>query len=87
MKNEHIIYAYAPLVEGGGYLLLVGLTDIGWEYLKFESGNFLKCDTLPGVGFMHVRDVWIVRGKDKQEIRTLIRAVAEQQGVTITEAH
>lgn len=85
MKNEHIIYAYVPLIEGDN-LLLVGITDIGWEYLKGESGNFLKADP-PGVEFSRVRAVWVVRGKDKAEIREMLKTVARQKGVPLHEAH
>lgn len=86
MKNEHIVYAYAPLLDNGGCLLLVGITDVGWEYLKHESGNFLKATPPAGVkAFSNVTDVWIVRGKDKAEIRTMLQTIATQKGITVTE--
>ncbi len=86
MKNEHIVYAYAPLLDGG-CLLLVGITDVGWEYLKVESGNFLKATPPEGKEFADVNDCWIVRGKDKQEIRTMMQTIAKQTGKPFTEAH
>ena len=82
MKNEHIVYAYAPIL-GGSNLLLVGITDVGWEYLKKENGNFLKADP-PGPEFANIKSVWVVRGKDKQEIRDMLAKVAEQQGIKIS---
>ena len=85
MKNEHIVYAYAQLLDGG-WLLLVGITDIGWEYLKREGGNFLKA-TAPNGQFSDVADVWIVRGENKQDIREMIQTIARQKGVRISEAH
>ena len=87
MKNEHIVYAYAPLLDGGGCLLLVGVTDVGWEYLKHEPGNFLKATPPEGKAFANVTDVWIVRGKDKADIRAMLNTVAKQQQITLTEAH
>lgn len=87
MKNEHIVYAYAPLLDNGGCLLLVGITDTGWEYLKREGGNFLKATPPEGQEFANVTDVWIVRGKDKAEIRTMLHTVAEQKQIKLTEAH
>lgn len=85
VKNEHIVYAYAPLFDGGN-LLLVGITDHGWKYLKKESGNYLHASP-PGGQFSNVSQVWVVRGKDKQEIREMILSVAQQMGVTINFAH
>ena len=80
MKNEHIVYAYAPLLKGGN-LLLVGITETGWEYLGEESGNFLK--TTPPSGQFRVDDVWIVRAKDKAEIRQMMQTVADQAGIPL----
>lgn len=82
MKNEHIVYAYAPLLERNGNLLLIGITDIGWEYLKKEGGNYLHAT--PPSGQFIVNDVWIVRGKDKQDIKNMINMVAKQAGIEIT---
>ena len=86
MKNEHIVYAYAPLLGGNSNLLLVGITDTGWEYLCKEGGNFLHASPPTGE-FSNIKQVWIVRGKDKQEIRTMIQTVAKQMNVKLTEAH
>lgn len=86
MKNEHIVYAYAPLLDGG-CLLLVGVTDVGWEYLKVEPGNFLKATPPEGGTFADVKDVWVVRGKDKADIRAMLNTVARQKGIALTEAH
>lgn len=83
MKNEHIVYAYAPLLEEGkGNLLLIGITDIGWEYLKKESGNYLHAT--PPTGKFIVSDVWIVRGRDKKEIIEMIKMVGKQAGINTT---
>lgn len=78
MKNEHIIYAYAPLLGGNSNLLLVGITDIGWEYLCKEGGNFLHASP-PNGEFSNIQQVWIVRGKDKEEIRKMLFKTAEQR--------
>lgn len=82
MKNEHIVYAYAPILDGGN-LLLVGITDVGWEYLKEQLGNYLHASP-PNSTFSNVKEVWIVRGKDKQEIRTMIETAAKLRGVPLT---
>jgi hypothetical protein len=86
MKNEHIVYAYAQLLDGG-CLLLVGLTDIGWAHLKVEAGNFLRATPPDAKSFADVKDVWVVRGKDKADIHAMIRTIAAQKGITLTEAH
>lgn len=85
MKNEHIVYAYAPILDGGN-LLLIGVTDIGWEYLKQESGNYLTASP-PNSTFSNVKEVWVVRGKNKQEIRTMIETAARLRGVTVSYPH
>jgi hypothetical protein len=85
IKNEHIVYAYAPILDGGN-LLLVGITDIGWEYLKKESGNYLHANP-PSKEFSNVKEVWIVRGKDKQEIRDMMKTVADQMKVPLSFPH
>jgi hypothetical protein len=86
MKNEHIVYAYAPLLDDG-CLLLVGVTDTGWEYLKVEPGNFLKVTPPSGQQFTNVKNVWVVRGKDKADIRAMLHTIAKQMQVTLTEAN
>lgn len=85
MKNEHIVYAFAPLLEGGN-LLLIGITDVGWEFLKKEYGNFLHVKSSSGE-FRDVKETWVVRGKDKQDIHSMIETIARQMGVTLTIAH
>ncbi len=87
MKNEHIVYAYAPLLDGGGCLLLVGITDAGWDYLIKEGGNFLRATPPSQSPFSEVADVWVVRGKDKADIRAMLQSIARQKNVTIMEAH
>lgn len=81
VKNEHVVYAYMPLVTGGT-LLLVGITDIGWEYLKEEYGNFLK-SPYPPSGLDATQSIWIVRGVNKEDIKRMIARIAEQQGAPI----
>lgn len=85
IKNEHIIYAYAPLLAGSN-ILIIGVTDIGWEYLKKEHGNFLDVKS-PGPEFLNVKQVIVVHGKDKKDIRDMMFKMAENAGVKITEAH
>ena len=90
MKNEHIVYAYAPLLAGGGCLLLVGLTDVGWAYLQAEGGNVLSVtppSDLVDKEVANVKAIWIVRARNKQEIHDMIRTVAKQHGATIVETH
>lgn len=86
VKNQHIVYAYARLLNGR-CLLLVGITDYGWEYLKKEPGNFLTVTPPPGKEFADVVETWIVRGKDKKEIRDMVFKIAKQVGVDLHEAH
>lgn len=83
MVNEHIIYAYAEC-EKGDYLLIVGITDIGWEYLKNEPGNYL--DVSPPIPSYHnINKVIIVRGKDKEEVKNLIYKAAALGNVPVKE--
>ena len=85
MKNEHIIYAFAPILDGGN-LLLVGITDIGWEYLKGEPGNFLHANP-PNSTFSNVKEVWIVRGESKADVMNMIKTAAKLRGVSISFEH
>lgn len=52
-----------------------------------ESGNFLKATPPEGRQFANVTDVWIVRGKDKADIRAMLNTIAKQKQITLTEAH
>lgn len=81
IKNEHIVYAYMPLRDGGN-LVLVGITDIGWEYLGQESGNYLTASP-PAGQFQNITGVWIVRAKDKAEVHKMIYTIARQAGVEV----
>jgi hypothetical protein len=89
IKNEHIIYAYAPIHEHGS-VLIIGLTDIGWEHLKKEDGNFLNVQPpghSSGSQFLNVQQVLVLRGQNRQEIRNMMTKMAEKAGVKIVEAH
>ena len=82
VKNEHIVYAYGYLQQGGS-LLLIGITDIGWEYLKKEPGNFLNINNFP---LSNPCNIWVVRGKDKEEIKKMMR-IALPQVQELSERH
>lgn len=67
MKNQHIVYYYAEY-NHGGYLLVIGITPIGWDYLNEEQGNFLTASH-PEIPFINVREVWVITGESKEDIK------------------
>lgn len=68
MKNQHIIYVYGEIE--GGCVLVIGITDIGYEYLKKERGNFLDASHPNPKGvFKDVKKVMVLHGKDKDDIK------------------
>lgn len=71
MKNEHIVYAWAPKEDGHGYVLIVGLTPLGCDYIKDNPGLTLTIKH-PQKGFIDVSDVVVFSAESKQAIKDLL---------------
>lgn len=69
MKNEHIVYAYAPNAEKGGYVLIIGLTPAGCDYLKDRPGMTL---TVTDKRFTEITDVVVFGAESKQAIKDIL---------------
>lgn len=82
IKNEHIVWAYAEREDGAGQVLIIGLTEMGIEYMKKEFGQSLVINP-PGRGFSNVTQVLVFAGASKQELKDLLR----KAGVVVSEAH
>lgn len=75
IKNEHFIYAYCPLIEGGN-LLILGITEKGIEYLKKTDGNFLTMEP-PDPTYHNVKQSIVVYGKDKKALNKLFEQASK----------
>lgn len=64
IKNEHIVYAWAPREDGHGYVLIVGLTPKGCDYIKANPGMTLTIQH-PHKGFIDVSDVVVFSAESK----------------------
>ena len=80
MKNEHIIYAYAPNTEKGGYVLIVGLTPAGCDYLKENPGMTL---TVTQKRFTELTDVVVFSAESKQALKDILA----KAGTIVSEVH
>lgn len=80
MKNEHIVYAYAPNAEKGGYVLIIGLTPAGCDYLKENPGMTL---TVTEKRFTELTDVVVFGAESKQAIKTILA----KAGHIVSEVH
>jgi hypothetical protein len=69
VKNEHIVYAYAPNTGKGGYVLIVGLTPTGCDYLKDNPGMTLN---VTQKRFTEITDVVVFGAESKQAIKDLL---------------
>lgn len=69
MKNEHIVYAYAPNTVKGGYVLIVGLTPAGCDYLKENPGMTLN---VTQKRFTEITDVVVFGAESKQAIKDIL---------------
>ena len=85
MKNEHIIWAYAPLQDRSGQVLVIGLTDTGIEFIRAGVGVDKKSlvVTPPGQGFSNVVQVLVFHEKDKATLKRTL----EKGGVVVSEVH
>lgn len=81
MKNEHIVWAYAERSDGAGQVLIVGLTDVGIEFMKREGKTLLV--NPPGKGFANVTQVVVFQEKDKATLKQRFH----QAGVPVSEVH
>lgn len=81
MKNEHIVWGYGERDDGRGQVLIIGLTDVGLEFLKTEQKTLLV--NPPGKGFANVTQVVIFREKDKATLKQRFR----ESGLHVSEAH
>ena len=80
LKNEHIVYAYAPNAERGGYVLIIGLTPTGCDYLKANPGMTL---TVTQQRFTELTDVVVFGAESKQAIKDLLA----KAGTIVSEVH
>ena len=82
IKNEHIVWAYADRQDGAGKVVILGLTDLGLEYLKSQPGQTLLANP-PGNGFHNVTQIVIFAEKDKATLKERFR----QAGVIVSEVN
>lgn len=81
IKNEHIVWGYAP-TEGGGHVVLIGLTEVGLDYLRTQPGQTLLANP-PGRGFANVTQVVVFHEKDKATLKERFR----QAGMPVSEVN
>jgi hypothetical protein len=80
MKNEHIVYAYAPNTKKGGYVLIVGLTPAGCDYLKENPGMTL---TVTQQRFTEITEIVVFGAASKQAIKDILA----KAGNIVSEVH
>jgi hypothetical protein len=80
VKNEYIVYAYAPNAEKGGNVLIVGLTPAGCDYLKDNPGMTL---TVTQKQFTEITDVVVFAAESKQAIKDILA----KAGTIVSEVH
>lgn len=82
IKNEHIVWAYAEREDGTGQVLIVGLTDVGIDYMKATFGQTLVINP-PGRGFANVTQVLVFSAASKAELKALL----QKAGVHVSEVN
>lgn len=84
IKNEHIVWAYGDL-DGGGQVLIIGLTDTGLDYLRAGVGKDKKTLLVnpPGNGFANIKQVVVFNEKDKATLKQRLR----ESGKVISEVN
>lgn len=70
MKNEHLIWGYADM-DGGGKVIILGLTDKGIEFLTSEKKTLLM--NPPKGALRNVAQVMIYHEKDKATLKQRLR--------------
>lgn len=80
VKNEHIVYAYAPNAKKGGSVLIVGLTPAGCDYLKANPGMTL---VVTNQRFTELTDVVVFGAESKQAIKDILA----KAGTIVSEVH
>lgn len=84
IKNEHIVWAYGDL-DGGGQVLIIGLTDTGLDYLRAGEGKDKKTLVVnpPGNGFANIKQVVVFNEKDKATLKQRLR----ESGTIVSEVN
>jgi hypothetical protein len=82
VKNQHIIWAYADRLDGSGKVVLVGLTEVGLDYLRQELGQTLLIDP-PGNGFFNVTQIVVFHERDKDALKARLR----EAGLIVSEVN
>ncbi len=78
IKNEHIIYAYGEKMDGTGFVLIVGITDQGIDYLREKKTLLVNP---PSEAFEKVTNVVIFHESDKATLKQRLR----ETGMAINE--
>lgn len=83
MKNEHLIcvWAYAEKDDGSGQVLILGVTDLGLEFMKREKKSLVVMP--PGKGFANVVQVVVFHEKDKATLKQTL----QNSGIHVSEVH
>lgn len=81
MKNEHIIWAYAPLTDGTGHVVMIGVTDEGIREMRENKLTLLA--NPPGRGFANVAQIVVFHEKDKATLKQRLR----ESGVPVSEVN
>jgi hypothetical protein len=82
IKNEHIVWAFGDL-DGGGQVVICGLTEQGLQYLKNQPGQTLLVTPPAGVNFTNVKQIIVFHEKDKETLKARLR----ESGKLVSEAH
>jgi hypothetical protein len=79
MKNDHWIYAYAELKDKPGYyILILGITEKGFDYLKQDGMTLIIEEGKLGI---LVDQVVMFKEKDKDTLKARLRQI----GVIVSE--
>lgn len=84
IKNEHIVWAYGDM-DGGGQVLIIGLTDTGLDYLRAGEGKDKKTLVVnpPNKGFANIKQVVVFNEKDKATLKQRLR----ESGTIVSEVN
>lgn len=86
MKNEHIIWAYGERTDGEGQVVILGVTDVGLDYLRAGEGTEKKTLVVNppvGVRFTNVTQVIVFHEKDKATLKQRLR----ETGLAVSEVN
>lgn len=84
IKNEHIVWAYGDM-DGGGQVLIIGLTDTGLDYLRAGEGKDKKTLVVnpPNKGFANIKQVVVFNERDKATLKQRLH----DTGVIVSEVN